>query len=684
MVGVVMAVEDHSSVDLHKLKPISRRMDEHASLPDDVQRLIDWAWRYYHHPPGEILASATPRHWREGKPLPALDQLCQITAKGAQQLANLAWAQRATGLASLLQQATSPCLVSGLNGSASQRRLLFEREWLEIVEDQPYATEIRPGHKLMREQAQALASLREGHGFRPALIDGVTGSGKTELYLQRIADVLKTGRQVLVLVPEIGLTPQLHTRLQQRFPTLAIAVWTSAHSDAQRYQAWHAAAKGQARLVLGTRSAVFLPFAELGLIVVDEEHDASLKQQDGFRYHARDLAVLRARQADIPILLGSATPSLESLHNAQRGHYQTLQLRHRTATHQHVNSELIDLCGKPLQAGLSAALLNMIKAHIQRGEQVLLFLNRRGYAPILLCHHCGWHGDCPHCDARLTLHRRPSRLLCHHCGFRQSVPQRCPSCHSAELQPVGLGTEQLESVLQERFPEVDIRRFDRDTLRSRRAMTEGFEQVRQDDGKPMILVGTQMLAKGHHWPRLTLVAVVDSDALLFSSDFRASERLAQLMVQLAGRAGRGADPGRVVLQTHQPDHPLWQLLLHGGYPAFARQTLVEREAAGFPPYGYLALLEMDAPKERDVQVFADQAEQVLQGLLPGVAQVLVLGPSPAAMQRRAGRFHYQLALLAEQRKALHTLLGRWLPMLRALPAQHRVHWCLDVDPQQMG
>lgn len=688
-IGLVVAISDHSAIASERLRELEQRIDQQASIPAELVELLRWCWRYYHHPPGEVLSTATPKLWRAGKPPPPPPQQLSITEAGEQKLADAGWRRRASAMAGMLEHCRAKAQVANtLPGSAQQRRRLLEKGWLSESHEAPDWSNdpVTEGPELMQQQATAVEAVTAAQGFSPFLLLGVTGSGKTEVYLQLIAHALQRRQQVLLLVPEIGLTPQLQRRIQQRFPHTALAVWTSAHSAGMRWQAWEQARRGHCPIVLGTRSAVFLPFARLGLIIVDEEHDASLKQQDGFRYHARDLAMVRGRQMQVPVVLGSATPSLETLRNVERGQYRQLNLSQRAGSEpSQGQTQLIDLRQQRLTAGLSPTLLTLVEEHLERGEQVLLFLNRRGYAPVLLCHHCGWHADCPSCDARLTLHRRRGLLICHHCGHRERLPSRCPSCHSKELLPVGQGTEQLESVLQERFPDIEILRFDRDAVRGRQAMEQQLDRVRQAEvDKPMLLVGTQMLAKGHHWPRLTLVGVVDSDALLFSSDFRASERLAQLMVQLAGRAGRAKLPGMVVLQTHQPEHPVWQALMREGYSGFARQTLRERAAAGFPPYGYMALLEADAVDEQALVSFCSLAAERFNDLASGEPPVHLLGPAPAAMQRRAGRHHYQLLLLCQQRQALHSLLNAWLAEVTRLPGQHQVHWCVDVDPLQVG
>ncbi|MBA1146424.1 primosomal protein N', partial [Ectothiorhodospiraceae bacterium WFHF3C12] len=528
-------------------------------------------------------------------------------------------------------------------------------------------------------QAAAVAAIQGSlGGFQAWLLDGVTGSGKTEVYLAAIDAVLAHGQQVLVLVPEIGLTPQLLRRFARRFEA-PMAVLHSGLSDGERLGAWLAAARGEARLVIGTRSAVFAPLAEPGLIVVDEEHDLSFKQQDGVRYHGRDLAVVRAQRLGVPIVLGSATPSLESLANVERDRYRRLHLPQRAGGASMPTYRVMDIRGKPLKDGLSQPLIERMRTHLAGDGQVLLFLNRRGFAPTLLCHECGWLAECPRCDARLTLHQRRMRLICHHCDYQRGVDEFCPDCDSADLRPVGQGTERLEQALDLHFPGVGRVRIDRDSTRRRGALEQQLAAAAKPENR--ILLGTQMLAKGHHLPAVTLAAVVDADQGLFGSDFRAPERLAQLLVQVAGRAGRADRPGEVAIQTHHPEHPLLQTLLSSDYARFAQEALAERRAIRLPPYTAMALLRAEAVDPEPPTQFLESARRSAERqAVPGVE---LLGPVPAPMERRAGRYRAQLLLQAEQRAHLQQLLSRWVIGLAELPSARRVRWSLDVDPMEM-
>ncbi|MGH8172676.1 MAG: primosomal protein N', partial [Rhodanobacteraceae bacterium] len=501
---------------------------------------------------------------------------------------------------------------------------------------------------------------------------GVTGSGKTEVYLAAITACRARGQQALVLLPEIALTPQALRRFRERLG-IEIAALHSGLGETERARAWLAIANGEADVVLGTRSAIFVPLPRPGIVIVDEEHDTSYKQQEGFRYHARDLAVLRAKALDVPVVLGSATPSLETLANVAAGRYQSLRLSHRAGIAQPPALRVVDLRKQSLEHGLAPRTLDAIAACVARGEQALIFKNRRGYAPVLMCHDCGWSAQCPQCDRAMTLHRGGARLRCHHCGFTQAMPRACPTCGGLALHPLGQGTERLEEALTARFPEVPVVRVDRDTTRGRRARDALFDHLPTSGAR--ILVGTQMLAKGHDLPHLTLVVVVGVDEGLHSIDFRASERLGQLVVQVAGRAGRAERPGTVILQTHDPQHPLLAVLLNGGYRALSATLLEERRAASLPPFAHFALLRAEAKLSDRLDGFLAAAAEAARD-----SAVTLHGPMPAPMPRRAGVLRGQLLIEATERFALQTFLDGWIDALRAMPAGKALRWSIDVDP----
>ena len=675
-VGVVLAAGPAQAAR-ESLKAVIERLDEAALLPGELLATLAFCARYYHAPPGEVLATALPVALRDGQPLPETAAYgWQLTAAGREALAGRPGQGRPRRL--LERLAAGPCPEDGLEDFEGWRvaaRALARQGKAERLawpaERVPAAGEV-PGPAVNPAQRAALEVLREDNGFRTILLEGVTGSGKTEVYLQAVLDCLAAGRQALVLVPEIGLTPQTLQRFRARLGVPVLALH-SGLADGERARAWLAMARGEGQVLVGSSSAIFTPLPRAGLIVVDEEHDGSYKQQDGIRYHARDLALVRAQALGVPVLLGSATPSLESLHNALSKRYRLARLPQRAGGATPARVRVVDVRKRPLEHGLSAEAMAAIAACLARGEQALVFKNRRGYAPVLLCHDCGWSATCSRCDAAMTVHGAGRTLVCHHCGARGRRPLACPDCGGLGLQPQGIGTERLEEVLAARFPGERLLRIDRETTRRRGALEQQLASL--GDG-PCLLVGTQMLAKGHDLPRLTLVVVVGVDEGLHSADFRAGEKLAQLLVQVAGRAGRAQWPGEVLLQTHHPDHPLLGTLLAGGYPAVAALALAEREAAGFPPFTFLAMLRAEAIREGDVQEFLAQA----RAAFPEGADVEATAPMPAPMARRAGRSRGQVLVTGRQRPALQSALTRWLPLLYELKSARRVRWSIDVDP----
>ncbi|MCE8020806.1 primosomal protein N' [Halomonas sp. MCCC 1A11036] len=693
VVGVVVACAAQSDLAPDKLKPVDAWLDAEP-LPEDWLWLCQFTARYYQHSLGDTLHQAMPVLLRQGRPLAGrMRERWQALTEPGTDDPRLKRAPRQAELLAMLRQhphglPTQAIVAQGY--SREQLTTLVEkrlavREEIPLAAADPATEQLlaEPALPLNREQAQALAAIHERlDTFHPCLLHGVTGSGKTEIYLQLIEAVVSRGQQALLLVPEIGLTPQTLSRFRQRFRAPVVALH-SGLTDNERLDAWEAAASGRAAIVIGTRSAIFTPLARPGVIIVDEEHDASFKQQEGLRYHARDLAVARAQHHAIPLLLGSATPSLESLHHAASGHYRHLRLTRRASRHPPARLELIDLRGRPRRGGLIAPAIEAIGETLSAGHQVLVFINRRGFAPTLACHACGWLADCDHCDAHMTLHRQPPMLACHHCDKRRPVPDACPSCGSADLRPLGSGTERTEETLASLFPKVPVHRIDRDSTRRRDAFEQTLAQVRR--GEPCLLVGTQMLAKGHHLPHVTLVVVVNADAGLYASDFRALEHSAQLLVQVAGRAGRAAHPGRVLVQTLHTDDPHLRLLAEHGYDALAGQLLAERRAAALPPYRFLALLRLESPREDATISLGREAAAMLRGWTGEHApDVHCLGPVPAPMERRQNRYHVQLLLSAGRRSQLHAACARLTAWLESSPEARRVRWSLDVDPQTLA
>jgi primosomal protein N' (replication factor Y) len=542
----------------------------------------------------------------------------------------------------------------------------------------PRTVPVAAGPEPSSEQQTAIAAIAAAAGHHVSfLLHGVTGSGKTEVYLRAIADIVARGQQALVLVPEISLTPQLVARFAARF-NAPLAVLHSSLADQERLRAWRLARSGEAPVVIGTRSAIFAPLARPGLIVVDEEHDPSYKQQEGFRYSARDLALARAQRLGVPVVLGSATPALESLERVKAGRATLLELPARTAGAKPPSLHLIDLRRHAATQGIATPTVLTIQRHLDAGGQVLLYLNRRGYAPSLFCPACGWTAPCPRCDARLTVHQREGRVRCHHCGSEQRISEVCPDCGES-VKAVGQGTERIEETLAQLFPAAPLERIDRDAVRRRGALEAALERV--TSGSVRLLVGTQMLTKGHHFPDVSLVVVLNADQGLFGTDFRASERLAQTIVQVAGRAGRAERPGEVLIQTEYPEHPLLSQLIAGGYDAFAAAALEERRAARWPPFARLAVLRAEAARREPPLAFLDRAREIGESLAG--TEVEVLGPAAAPMERRAGLYRAQLLLHAPSHGPLQRLLARALPALEELPEARRVRWSLDVDPLEL-
>jgi primosomal protein N' (replication factor Y) len=679
MVGVIVEVTNQSELPLDKLATVIDYPDGGQTLlTDELLELLKWSWRYYKHAPGEVVFNALPPLLRKlGSNIPPAPVQYRLTGDGEARLLQPAGRLKA-------QMALLEKIQEGVNTAQQMRAFaaswrktlarLVEQEWVQAEASQPAALAPSPGPELMDEQSRAVEAIKLSHGsFHCHLLDGITGSGKTEVYLQVLEDVLNRGGQALLLVPEIGLTPQLLNRFEKRLGFEPV-VTHSGLSEGQRLQAWALARRGLARLVIGTRSALFLPMPELQLIILDEEHDASFKQQDGFRYSSRDVAVKRAADLKVPVVLGTATPSLETFSNATSNRYSWHRLRQRATGAAEPRWRVLDLIQQSMTGGISAVAMKAIADTLEKGEQALVFLNRRGYAPVILCHDCGWHGACQRCDANLTWHKAGHRLLCHHCDSVARVPALCPECGADALQGAGEGTEQLEQVLGKAFPDTPLLRFDRDSVRKKGEFERLASKVKS--GESCLLVGTQMLAKGHHFPRVTLVVIVNLDQALYSADFRALERMGQLMVQVAGRAGRDELPGEVILQTHYPQHESLLTLLTSGYEAFASDIRTDREMACLPPFSHQALLRSDALEKNDVKFFLDQAKQCFPS---GEAEIY--GPFPAMMERRSGRTRWYLLLQADKRSDLHWQLDEWVLKLQKLPSARKVRWSVDVDPQ---
>ncbi len=689
LVGIVIGETNHSDVPANKLKAVISVLDTQSLLGADILKLLLWAAKYYIHPLGDVLQTALPVYLRNNDDAsPSLTESWRISSTPEQPSQDILQAlQRAPKQRQVYQLLLDADKEHGMDADAlnlrtenwrTPIRALLDKQLIErFVKPALLSQEATSeSMQLNAEQIEVINRI-ESHRHQHAvhLVNGITGSGKTEVYLALCESMLADGKQILILVPEIGLTPQLTQRFLSRL-NVTLVVLHSAMNDRQRYAAWHAAANKQAQLVIGTRSSVFTPLPNLGLIIIDEEHDGSYKQQDGFRYNARDLAILRARNNNIPIVLGSATPSLESLNNINEQRYKQHDLKQRANKKPLPRIELVNLCNQKLHDGMAETLLSRIKQHLDQQGQVLLFINRRGFAPLLMCHDCGWTTNCQRCDAHMTFHKRRNQLHCHHCGAQRIAPQQCEECGGSEILAVGAGTERIEQFLQGHFPDIQVNRIDRDTTRNKGSLQEKLEQARS--GESGILVGTQMLAKGHDFPNITLVCILDTDQALFSADFRAAEHLAQLVTQVSGRAGRAEKTGEVLIQTHHPEHPLLQTLIHKGYPAFANDALKERQAAGLPPARHLILLRCESVDTQAAQTFLNHAIELSEKV--DTTDLDIFGPIPAPMEKRAGRYRYQIMLQSKQRKTLHQFSSWWAPQLQQLPSVRKVRWSIDVDP----
>lgn len=615
LTGMIAGVAKTSEFPVEKLKSILAVIDTTPLIDEKLLSLYLWASDYYQHSLGDVIIGTLPKKIRDG--------------------------------------------FINVNESMSVSHGEIERALPDFI--------------LMPEQNNAINIISQIKKFQPFLLAGVTGSGKTEVYLSVIADVLKRNQQALMLVPEISLTPQTVARFEERF-AVPVLLLHSGLSDGKRLKTWLHALQDSPCIVIGTRSAVFAPLKNCGVIVIDEEHDASFKQHSGFRYSARDIAVMRAKINDIPIVLGSATPSLESLNNANQKKYQLFHLSRRAGNANLPAITLHNICGKKLHQGLSQHLIDVMHAHLNQHNQVLLYLNRRGYAPVLLCHQCGWSLVCPQCDARLTVHDQPKRLLCHHCGHQQKFIRVCESCQQSELMELGLGTEQLEETIKNIFPDKTVCRVDRDTIKNFATLESTLSKVHAQEVD--ILIGTQMLVKGHHFENVTLVAALDVDHALFSGDFRAIEKLGQSLTQVAGRAGRAEKKGEVFIQTHHPDHPLLKKLFDENYFEFANTLLEERMQTQLPPFVHLVLLRAEAKKKEQVYAFLEEAKNIL---LQKRAHE-ISGPFPTLMERKAGFYRAQLFLQSPNRSALKNSLSYFLESIAIQKKYSTVKWIIDVDP----
>jgi primosomal protein N' (replication factor Y) len=688
-IGIVVDHPATSPLSASKLKAIGAVLDPVPAIGAELMRTLRWAADYYHHPIGAVLIHALPGLLREGRPIDEPPEPTWLLtdsgkARDPERIARSA-RQQAKALAALRTRALTTSELAELDVGADSVQRLASKGWIEAGPPHPSRPTAPPAPtgsppELSADQRDALATIAtkqaSAPGFHAYLLHGVTGSGKTEIYLRLIAEQLAAGRQTLLLVPEIGLTPQLESRLRERFGE-ELAVLHSGLTERERFDAWRRAYRSEARLVVGTRSAVFAPLPAPGLIIVDEEHDASYKQQRGFRYSARDLGVVRAQRLEVPIVLGSATPSLETFHNAMQGRYSKVDLPRRVGSAGPPRMRVVDLSHHASRQALSTPLIAAIGQHLSAGNQVLLFLNRRGFAPALFCPGCKTTEQCTRCDARMTVHAKSGAVRCHHCGSERPLEWRCRVC-GQERVAVGAGTQRVGDELAQLFPAARVARVDRDSTSRKGSLAAVLREV--ESGAVQILVGTQMLTKGHDFPRVTLVGVLNADQGLFGTDPRSHERLAQTILQVAGRAGRADRPGEVIIQTHHPDHPQLKCLLEADYAAFARLALAERRDARWPPFTHLAVWHAEAA-HRDAALSFLADVRTIATAQPSTVETL--GPVPLPMERKEGRYRAQLLLRSSRRGPLHELVGRTLAAVRNSRAARRVRWSVDVDPLEV-
>ncbi len=679
--GIVMKVSEITDqAEITKLKPIEEKLDDSKLIPDELIQTLLWVSRYYHHPLGECFQTALPKTLRTGKPAEIDTETWWFKTQTATNKKKGSKQQQCLDLLEDYADGVSQSMFREYLGNVSSS--LKSLEEAGLISRQQKAKLPIPRNELnfdlkLNQQQQSIVNnvWEQREHFQPFLLEGITGSGKTEVYIELTERALKAKQQVLILIPEIGLTGQFVERFKKRLNT-TIVILNSSVSDKERKQAWLLAKAGLANVIIGTRSAVFTPLTNPGLIIIDEEHDSSYKQQDGLRYHARNIALIRAQKFDIPIVMGSATPSLDSLYQVKKQRFQLLKLTQRAGSAQLPKVHLVDNSQANPDHGFSEILLKAIKKHVDAGNQVILFINRRGYAPVLMCHDCGWQAKCKHCDARMVVHQHRHILFCHHCGFIQRLVDECPECESKSLKSYGAGTEKVEQHLQQLFPEIPVLRVDRDTTQRVNAFSDLVADIKQ--GEARILVGTQMLAKGHDFHDVTLVGVLDTDQGLYSADFRATENLAQMITQVTGRAGRGEKSGEVLIQTEQPNHLFWKDLITNGYKKTAENLLEERIEMELPPASNWAVIRAESTDREEANAFLQEFSA--QCHQQATDEVLILGPVPAIMEKKGGRFRAQLLLSSAQRKPLHQLLDRHISVISRHKLARKVRWSIDIDP----
>lgn len=689
-VGLILSVSTRTNIEKNRLKRVIRIIDEQPIISPAHLDLLIWASDYYHYPIGEVIFQSLPAKLARHDSSTTIPVVNYWSINGEHsgnidQLPTTATLQKR--IYCFIRESKNPVgenlLAENFNNWKKPVSGLFAKGLIKKTDPAPIPANVfaaRNGKIILnKDQRHAVKLIQQKiNGYNPILLDGVTGSGKTEIYLRAIEDRLNNNLQALVLLPEIGLTPQLIARFRERFGA-EIAVQHSGLSAAEHFNGWIKAKRGQAPIILGTRSAIWTPLARPGLYIVDEEHDPSYKQQDTFRYSARDVAMVRAKRDRVPAILGSATPSMETLNNVQANKIHCIRLPVRAGNAKPVAYNIIDLRGTKMHGAISQTLLTWIRRELENNRQVLLFLNRRGYANHLLCHECGYKIICPRCLYPYTYHKSRNALICHHCESQKQAIWTCAQCGKNALSKIGHGTERIEETLSGLFPDANIIRFDRDTTQKKNALQRLLDDIEQ--GSADIVIGTQMLAKGHHFPNITLTGIIDADRGLFGSDYRAGERLAQLLVQVGGRAGRGDKPGNVLIQTHYPDHELLRILTNSGYRAYSKKLLAERKAALLPPFSYHALLRAEANKIAPINAFLSDAKNKLSAMQePGID---IFGPITAPVKKRSGRYRMQLFIQSGSRTILQRTISPWINYLDSNKLGRTVRWSIDIDPQEI-
>jgi primosomal protein N' (replication factor Y) len=686
-VGIVLRVGVESEYEITKIKSVLKVLDSSPVCSEQMLQLGKWMSEYYHYPIGEVLHTLLPaalRKQQSGKTKPSVatesylqltpassahEEVDELLARSAKQFDLYRMLEKGPLRVSIIKQQFTPAIIKAL----TEKNLIEKIELVEKVNDWKAELSIAEKPVPNVEQAMAISTINLANSFDTMLIEGVTGSGKTEVYLQIIEPLLAAGKQVLILVPEIGLTPQTVGRFEKRFG-IRVGTLHSNLNDTERLQVWQQAKEGSLGIIIGTRSSIFTEMKNPGMIIVDEEHDESFKQQDNLKYHARDIAVYRARQLNIPLVLGSATPSLESLHNALEKKYRHILLPNRAGSAAMPAQRLMNIKGQPMQYGIAQGMIDKMQVQLDAGNQVMVFVNRRGYAPALLCHQCGHVENCERCDNPMTVHKSANNLQCHRCADIRHLPKNCPACGHDELDTFGIGTEQLQQGLESLFPDFSTVRVDSDTVRGKGKLSKLLKDINQK--KYQILVGTQILSKGHHFPDVTLVLILNVDSALFSADFRAPEKLAQLITQLSGRAGRSDKIGEMWLQTHCPEHPLLQDLINNGFSDFARYALLERKHACLPPHEHQICIRSESHHKHLSVHFLQLCAQ----LFTQFKYIKVLGPFPAFIEKRQGRYRNLLIIQSASRKYLQQATEQANKALSEMPVSKQVRWSIDVSP----